>query len=84
MNKDQALSAVRSILLIVGALLTKHGIDTGGVNWADVSGLVVAAFPLVWSFWHHGTKAEETDTLFLKLQELQKQIDENKKGGKLT
>ena len=55
MTQDQVMSAVRSLVKIVGAALVAHGMTKSAaiVNGEDVIGVVLVIAGLLWSHYNH-------------------------------
>ncbi len=49
MDQNDCLGLLRDLLKVVGAGLVTHGAITAG-NYELVVGIVIAAFPIVWSY----------------------------------
>lgn len=62
MNKDQVLSAIRTVLKILGSVLIAHGAQKAGnlVNSEDVIGLVITIAGIWWSWKHHSVANDST------------------------
>lgn len=55
-NSDQFASLLRTLLKIVGTILTTHGLITSGV-WEPIAGAVIALAPIGWDMLTHAQKA---------------------------
>lgn len=64
MNQDQLYSAIRQLLVALGAILITKGVVSSQI-WEILIGVLPAAFGLIWAITHHSTdnqaaKAVET------------------------